>query len=150
TIWQTGKFEEASAELEQALKIKPDYAEAYYTLGTVYKQMGKLPQAVDALRAAIRLQPEFAGAYTTLAAIYKQQGNQELAAEENQAASRIRATQTGLQAAQFATNSGIKLLRAGDLAGAVSQFEQAIKAHPEYIPAHQQLALALQRSGNRK
>ena len=56
----------------------------------------------------------------------------------------------GIQAAQFATNSGTKLLNAGDFAGAVSQFEQAIKAYPDYLPAHQQLAVALQRSGDLK
>jgi len=143
-----GRFDESASELEQVLKIKPDYAEASYTLGTVYKQQGKLDEAVEALRAALRLQPDLAGAHTTLAAVYKQQGKNDDAAEENRIANHIRETKMGLQAASFATNSGIRLLNAGDLAGAISQFEQAIQASPDYAPAHRQLALACQRSGD--
>ena len=112
--------------------------------------MGRLPEATETLQAAIRLQPGFAGAHTTLAAVLRQQGNEQAAAEENRLANHIRETQMGLQAAQFATNSGIKLLNAGDLGGAISQFEQAIKNDPDYLPAHQQLALAFLRSGDLK
>ena len=111
--------------------------------------MGKLPQAVQALRSAIGLQPDFAGAHTTLAAVLKQQGNTQEADEENRVANNIRETKMGIQAANFVTNSGIKLLHAGDLDGAISQFETAIKAFPGYIPAHQQLAIALERAGHK-
>ena len=54
---------------------KPDYAEAYYTMGSVYKQMNKLPEAAEALRTALRLQPDFAGAHTTLAGVLRQMGD---------------------------------------------------------------------------
>ena len=33
------RFSGAAEQLRQAMQIKPDYAEAYYTLGTVLKQM---------------------------------------------------------------------------------------------------------------
>ncbi len=52
------------------------------------------------------------------------------------------------QAAAFATNSGRRLLNAGDVDGAISQFRAAIQSLPGYAPAHYQLALALQRKGN--
>jgi Tfp pilus assembly protein PilF len=55
-----------------------------------------------------------------------------------------------LQTATFATNSGNKLLNAGDLDGAIAQFESAIKADSSYAPAHQQLAAALARKGDGK
>jgi len=54
-----------------------------------------------------------------------------------------------LQSATFATNSGMKLLNAGDLDGAIAQFEAAIKADSSYAPAHQQLATALARKGDK-
>jgi len=54
-----------------------------------------------------------------------------------------------LQAAGFATNSGIKLMNAGDLEGAIAQFESAIKDDSSYAPAHQQLAIALERKGDK-
>ena len=54
---------------------------------------------------------------------------------------------TALQAAAFNTNSGIRMLTAGDVQGAVAQFRSAIQLAPSYAPAHYQLGLALLRQG---
>jgi tetratricopeptide (TPR) repeat protein len=134
--------------LQDAIRVKPDYAEAYYTLGTVFKQMGKLPEAASALREAIRLQPDFAGAHTTLAAVLRQLGDSQGAAAESKLGADISEQKTSLQAATFTTNSGRRLLQAGDLDGALSQFRSAINSQPTYAPAHYQLALALKRKGD--
>jgi Flp pilus assembly protein TadD len=55
--------------------------------------------------------------------------------------------QTSQQGAVFATNSGVRLLNAGDLEGAIGQFEHAIQLSAGYAPAHFQLAQALARKG---
>lgn len=149
TYWQEGKFGEAEQALRGAVQAKPDYAEAYYTLGTVLKQEKKLPEAAAALREAIRLQPSFAGAHGTLAAVLREQGDAAGAASESQAAQQLMKQQTSLQAAVFATNSGTRLLNAGDLDGAIGQFERAIQLSAGYAPAHFQLAQALARKGQR-
>jgi len=149
TLWQQGEFAPAADELQAAINAKPDYAEAFYTLGTVLKQQGKLPQAAGALRQAIRLQPDFAGAHTTLAAVLRQLGDNEGAAVESKVGTEIGKQKTNQQAALFATNSGKRLLNAGDLEGAISQFQAAIRSLPGYAPAHFQLGLALQRKGDK-
>jgi tetratricopeptide (TPR) repeat protein len=147
TLWQKGDFPAAAEQLQQALKIKPDYAEAYYTLGTVLKQMDKLPEAAQALREAIRLQPDFMGAHTTLAAVLRQMGDASGADAEKRIGERLSKQKNSLQAATFATNSGNRLLNAGDLDGAISQFRNAVQLAPSYARAHQQLAIALSRKG---
>jgi tetratricopeptide (TPR) repeat protein len=147
TLWQQGDFSEAVTELRAAIHAKPDYAEAYYTLGTVLKQKGELQPAAEALREAIRLQPDFAGAHTTLAAVLRQLGDSEGAAAESLAGAEIAKRKTNEQAALFATNSGRRLLNAGDIDGAISQFQTAIGAMPDYAPAHFQLGLALRQQG---
>jgi tetratricopeptide (TPR) repeat protein len=149
TLWQTGEFPEAAEALRSAIRIKSDYAEAYYTLGTVLKQMNKLPEAAVALREAIRLQPDFVGAHTTLAAVLRQSGDAAGAESESRAGQAISKQKTSLQAATFATNSGKRLLNAGDLQGAVAQFRSAIQMVPTYGPAHYQLGIALARSGDK-
>jgi Tfp pilus assembly protein PilF len=53
------------------------------------------------------------------------------------------------QAANFNTNSGSRLMNAGDLDGALAQFESAIKADSSYALAHQQLSIALERKGDK-
>jgi Flp pilus assembly protein TadD len=108
-----------------------------------------LPQAADALRQAIRLQPDFAGAHTTLAAVLRQLGDTEGASAESKAGAEIGKQKNNQQAALFATNSGKRLLNAGDLEGAISQFKSAIQSLPGYAPAHFQLGLALQRKGEK-
>ncbi len=147
-FWQRGEFEKATEQLQQAIQAQPNYAEAHYTLGTVLKQEGKLPEAAAALREAIRLQPDFAGAHTTLAAVLRQQGDSAAAAEEARAAARLTTANNDLQAATFATNSGRRLLSAGDVEGAIAQFRAAIKMADQYAPAHYQLAQALRQQGN--
>jgi Flp pilus assembly protein TadD len=118
-------------------------------LGTVLRQENKLPEAADALREAIRLQPDFAGAHTTLAAVLRQSGDAAGAAVEAKAGTELAKQRTNEQAALFATNSGKRLMNAGDLDGAISQFRSAIAAKQDYAPAHFQLGLALQRKGEK-
>src|SRR5437667_7289307 len=147
TLWQQGDFAAAAEELRAAIRAKPDYAEAYYTLGTVLKQKGELQDSASALREAIRLQPDFAGAHTTLATVLRQLGDTEGAAAESRAGMEIAKQKTSEQAALFATNSGRRLLNAGDLEGAISQFRAAINSSPDYAAAHFELGLALRQQG---
>jgi tetratricopeptide (TPR) repeat protein len=131
------------------LAISGDYAEAHYTLGTVLKQQQKLDESILHLREAIRLQPDFAGAHVTLAAVLRQMGDLTGAETEARLGSEIARSKTNLQAASFATNSGKRLLLAGDLEGAISQFKTAIRNDDSYLPAHAQLAIALKKQGKR-
>ena len=112
--------------------------------------VGKLNESAEALREAIRLQPDFAGAHTTLAAVLRQLGDTEGAAAESKAGAEIGKQKTNEQAALFATNSGKRLLNAGDLDGAISQLRSATSAMPSYAQAHFQLGLALQRKGEKE
>src|SRR5260370_11417959 len=93
------------------------------------------------------MQPEFAGAHTTLATVLRQLGDAEGAATESRAGTEIAKQKTSEQAALFATNSGRRLLNAGDLEGAVSQFRSAINSAPNFAAAHFQLGMALRQLG---
>jgi protein O-GlcNAc transferase len=148
TLWQQGQFDEAAECLRNAIRVKPDYTEAYYTLGSVLKQQGKLPEAAAALREAIRLEPDFAGAHTNLAGVLCQTGDTEAAAQESRKANELMKQQTNRQAATLALRSGQRLLNAGDLDGAISQFQVAIAETPDNAMAHYQLAIAFKRKGD--
>ena len=65
-----GKLPDAIAEYEEALRIKPDYAEAHTNLGTLLAGMpGKLPEAIAEFRAAIRFRPDYPEAYNDLGVV---------------------------------------------------------------------------------
>jgi len=50
--------------MQAAVKLRPEYAEAYFMLGTALKQKGDPDGAVAALREAIRLNPTIPGRST--------------------------------------------------------------------------------------
>jgi protein O-GlcNAc transferase len=111
------------------------------------KQQGRFEEAADALREAIRLQPDFAGAHTTLASVYRALGDEQAASNEARAGQQIAKERTGRQAAILATNSGRRLLTAGDVDGAIAQFRAAITSSPDFGQAHYQLGVALRQKG---
>jgi Tfp pilus assembly protein PilF len=82
--------------------------------------------------------------------VLRQLGDMAGAAAETKAGAEIAQQKTSLQAATFATNSGRRLLDAGDLDGAIAQFRSAISSVPSYALAHYQLGYALQRKGERE
>ena len=115
-----------------AIREKPEYAEAHYTLGTGLKQMAKLPVAAQALREAVspatrlcrgayrRWQRFCANSETLKGLLYKAKVGIEVAKQKN-----------ALQMATFTTNLGRRLLDAGDLDWAVCQFQNAIRFHAD-------------------
>jgi Flp pilus assembly protein TadD len=79
--------------------------------------------------------------------VLRQMGDTEGAAVEAKLGAQITKEKNSLQAATFNTNSGQRMLNAGDVDGAIGQFRAAINLSPEYAPAHFHLAEALKRKG---
>lgn len=70
-----GKIEDAISLFHQALFYNPDYAHAYYNLGTIFAvQKGKSQNAIAAFQKAIALDPHFAVAFHDLGKIYAREG----------------------------------------------------------------------------
>ena len=61
-----GKLDEAIAEYREAIRLKPDYAEAHDNLGIALEARAKLDEAIAAYREAIRLKPDYAEAHCNL------------------------------------------------------------------------------------
>jgi len=69
-------YNEAMAEFQKAIMIKPDYAEAHNNLGVIYRIKGMYDNAIDEFKMAVRFKPKFAIAYYNLARAYSQKNNQ--------------------------------------------------------------------------
>jgi tetratricopeptide (TPR) repeat protein len=59
-------YQEAIDAFSAAIRIKPDYIEAYVRLGHTYIELRHLKNAVEAYEEAIRLKPDYVGAYQGL------------------------------------------------------------------------------------
>src|SRR5262249_12196910 len=66
-LFEAEKFKEAAKAFAQAIKLRPDYADAHYRLAETYRELGNFEKAVEAYKDAIRYQPDFATAYERLA-----------------------------------------------------------------------------------
>ncbi len=146
---QQGRFAEAVTNLERAVSLRPGNGDAWATLGSVYRQAGENDKAVAALREAMRLLPEQPSPHITLAAILAAQGHLEEAKTERKIGADLTRTAFNRQKAGFGVDSGTLMLKRGQVAEALLQFQDAVSADPSSAPAHAGLALALDRSGRK-
>ncbi len=58
-LWRLGKNSEAIAALLQAIKLKPDFPQAYYLQGLALYSQKKYPEALAALDQATKIQPYY-------------------------------------------------------------------------------------------
>ncbi len=56
--------------LKEALRLKPDLAEAHWAVGTIYLYKGHYAEAVKPLEEAVRIKPDFAMAHQNLGLAY--------------------------------------------------------------------------------
>jgi protein O-mannosyl-transferase len=79
-------YEAAVEHLQEAVKLRPDYADAYFNLGTVLFQQGQIDQAITEWRKALEIRPQDAEAHRNVADALRKEGKvQEAISEYNQA-----------------------------------------------------------------
>ena len=60
----------AKADYTQALKLNPQYPEAYANLGIIYKNQGNFPEALNYYERALKFKPEYVEVYFNRAILY--------------------------------------------------------------------------------
>jgi len=79
---QTGRVEEAVAQFEKAVALKPDFAAARANLGGALAKLGKLDEALAQLRKALELDAGYAPAHYNLGLVLSQRGDAQGAIRE--------------------------------------------------------------------
>jgi protein O-GlcNAc transferase len=174
-LMQLGRLDEAVVELKKAVAMRPENGDAWAILGSTLKQDSRLPEAAEALKKAIPLLPGQPGPRVTLAGVLAEQaaalGTQAETAEaagDQQKAAQLRAEMKGLrdqaadyrregavlargavsrQRANFAMNAGNQLMLRGQIADAISRYQESVAADPTFAEPHIQLAVAYERQG---
>ena len=117
---QQGKIEEAAAHYKEALRIKPNYAEAYNNLGILLARQGKIEEAAAHYNEALRIKPNYPEVYNNLGSLLARQGKIEEAAAHYRQALRIKPNY-----AEAHYNLGILLAQQGRQKEATDHFSQA-------------------------
>jgi tetratricopeptide (TPR) repeat protein len=139
---QKGRLDEAITQYDKALKIAPDYAEAWYDLGLALDQMGRLDEAITHYRKAVQLNPPFPYAYNNLGNALMQKGKADEAIAQYQTALTF---QPDFTLALF--NLGNALLQKGGLDEAIAQYQKVLQLKPDHPQAHNNLGTALLQEG---
>jgi tetratricopeptide (TPR) repeat protein len=136
------KLDEAIADFNQAIRLKPDYAEAYLNRGSTYGEKGRFDEAMADLTQAIRLKPDNGIAYYNRGVVYTAKGKlDEAIAEYNQA---IR-FKPDYDSAYY--NRGFNYGITGRFDEAIADFNQAIKLKPNYVTAYNNRGLSYRGQG---
>jgi tetratricopeptide (TPR) repeat protein len=141
-LMQSGKLDEAIHHYEQALRLKPDYAEAHYALGIALMLAGRVPEAIAYYEQALRLDPDYAEAHNNLGVVLKDRGKVPEAIMHYEQALRLNPDY-----AEAHNNLGVVLEDQGKVPEAITHYEQALRIKPDYADAHYNLGTALARVG---
>ncbi|MBI3223307.1 MAG: tetratricopeptide repeat protein [Nitrosomonadales bacterium] len=136
-----------------AWSVKPTYnvkhssetPESYYQLGRYYQGQNRYEQALAAYQKALAIDGTFAEARNGLGVIYAMQGKQQEALEQFRLAMK-----QAPNAAHIQNNLGYALYLSKSYAEAASTLARAVALNPANHAAHTNLALALDKAGDRE
>jgi tetratricopeptide (TPR) repeat protein len=137
-----GKVDEAIAEYQKSLQIRPTFAYAHLDLGNAFFKKGKMDEAAIQFQQALQINPAFTEARNNLGNVLFHMGRRDEAIAQFQQALQI----TPDDAATH-NNFGDALRQEGKLDEAISHFEQALQARPDFAEAHYNFGIALRQKG---
>lgn len=108
-----GRHEEAAREYEKAVRLAPDYVDAYIRLGLEYGKLGNADGARAAYEHALSLEPGRASIHTNLGVLEMRHGRIDEALVHFR-----RAVELDPTSPRVHYNLGLAQVRAGDVAGA--------------------------------
>jgi len=137
-----GKLEEAIEAYNEALAIKPNYADACYNMGVTLEEQGKLEEAIEAYNKALSLKPDYAEAYNNMGIVLKDQGKLEESIEAYNKALSIKPDY-----ADACYNMGVTLEEQGKLEEAIEFYNKALAIKPDHAVAYNNMGIILKDQG---
>ncbi|HTV54500.1 MAG TPA: tetratricopeptide repeat protein [Terriglobia bacterium] len=134
---KTKNFAEAAKEFRSALSLNPGSVSAHVGLGVALQETGDAVGAVTQFQKAIQLDPRDAAAHYHLGVVFGRQGNLNQAKAEL-----VQALELKPASAEAHYTLGLLLVDwpyPKDFAGAVKQFEEALKYKSSFPEAHEEL-----------
>jgi len=125
------KWQEAIEIYNQAILLKPDFAEAYSNRGNALHQQGKLDEALESYDRAIQIKPDDAIAFFNRGNVLCQ-----LRYLEKGLKSYDKAIELKSDFAEAYSNRGNILGELGKLEEALTSYNKAIELKPDYVEAH--------------
>ncbi len=119
------RLDRALADYDQAIKLKPDYAQAWSDRGATYYLGGDNEKAISDLTEALRLDPNRPRSYTNRGAAYKKLGQLDKSVADDSEAIRL-----DPKVPEYYDNRGLSLAAMGKYDEAIADFDQALRLAP--------------------
>ncbi|GAB4305987.1 MAG: hypothetical protein Kow0090_21350 [Myxococcota bacterium] len=139
------KYELALKALDEAIKIKPDFAEAWSNKGVVLDKLGRTDDALKALDEAIKIKPDLAEAWYNKGNALAKLGRTDDALKAYDEAIKIKPDY-----AEAWSNKGFVLAMLGRRDDALKAYDEAIKIKPDLAGAWYNKACAYSLIGVKK
>jgi tetratricopeptide (TPR) repeat protein len=137
-LTQAKRPAEGAEHLQEALRLKHDFAGAHTNLGVALADLGRIPEAINHYQEAIRLQPNYAPTYSNYGNALLGLGRIAEAIEQYEQALKLDPDN-----ALAHTNLGTALSELGRNAEALEHYEWALRTQPESAEIYHNLALVL-------
>jgi len=131
----TDEFDEAAAEFQKCLQIKPDTPLALNGLGIIFGRQGKFAQAGEYFTKALNIDPNLKDARINLGYVLTNQGKLDSAVANFDESLRINP-----DSALTHYHLGQVLVQVGKINEAVAHFEKAVLLKPDWVEPMNELA----------
>ena len=125
------KWQEAIDIYNQAILLKPDFAEAYSNRGNALHQQGKLDEALESYDRAIQIKPDYSIAFFNRGNVLCQLRNLEEGLKSYDKAIELKP-----DSAEAYSNRGNILGELGELEEALTSYNKASALKSDYVEAH--------------
>jgi Flp pilus assembly protein TadD len=141
---ESGQIAREIDAYKHPLRIRPEDADTWNTLGIAYLRSGQTAKGIDALQQALRIRPEDADVWNILGMAYGQSGQ---TAKEIEAFQQTLHINPEYEHAWF--NLGSAYRESGQNVKAIAAYQQALRINPESAEAWYNLGLTYAKSGQK-
>ena len=131
TKYDLGNYTGAIADYDSAIRLKPDYANAYYNRGLAKDDLGQYFAAIADYDIAIRLNPDYANAYNNRGIVKSNLGQHFAAIADFDIAIRLKPDH-----AEAYYNRGLAKGMLGQHFAAIADYDSTIRLNPDYATAY--------------
>jgi predicted O-linked N-acetylglucosamine transferase (SPINDLY family) len=126
-LWNLKRYQEALAAQDQAIALKPNYANAWTQKGQALGSLKREQEAIECFNRALQINPNFAEAYNGLGLAYHSQKNYQSAAEHLK-----RSTQLKPDVVPYWINYGHTLKELKEYQAEIECYQQALAINPHH------------------
>jgi tetratricopeptide (TPR) repeat protein len=141
-LTEAGRIDQAVAQYDSALAIKPQYATARTNRGVALAKQGKYDDAIAIYKGAIAIKPDLPEAHINLGAAFASQGRNDEAIEEYRTAIRLNPNLADAHA-----DLGLALGKTGKVDEALKEYATALSIRPDFVEVHNNFGFALAAQG---